>query len=94
MAELYESNMAISRAKNSDYANASDPFNNFTLSAAMSKVPVERGLLVRMSDKFARISELLDRPAAVTDESILDTLSDLANYSMILRMWLEQKNAR
>ena len=89
LEELYARNVAISRAKNADYAGVTDPFKNFRLSADV--VPVEKGIFVRMSDKVARIGNLLTQEAQVKDESILDTLSDLANYAMILRMWLEQK---
>jgi hypothetical protein len=90
LAELYVRNVEISKAKNSDYAGGSDPFKNFR-AAEFYGVPVERALLIRMSDKMSRISNLLDREAAVTDESLGDTCSDLANYAMILRMWLEQR---
>jgi hypothetical protein len=80
---------AIVAVKNADYGNADDPFANFKGATALG-IPVEVGMLVRMSDKFIRIRNLLDRPAA-TDESVRDTLIDLANYSLILAVWLEQK---
>lgn len=89
MAEIYDANVEISRKKNADYASGDDPFGNFRISAAFG-VPVSQAILVRMSDKMARIANLLQRPAQVADESILDSLSDLANYSVILRMWLEE----
>lgn len=90
MAELYAANVEISRKKNSDYNAGTDPFGNFKISE-MFGIPAEKAILVRMSDKMARIASLLNKPALVLDESILDSLSDLANYSMILRMYLEQK---
>jgi hypothetical protein len=92
MAELYAANVEISRKKNADYAGAADPFANFRVCASLG-IPVEVGLIVRMSDKMARIANLT-KPgvvAQVVDESVLDTLSDLANYAMILRMWLESQ---
>jgi hypothetical protein len=47
-----------------------------------------------MTDKMQRIANLLDKEAMVKDESILDTLQDLSNYSLILRVYLEQKNEK
>lgn len=90
--ELYTNNVQISARKNADYANEHDPFQNFRVCEALG-IPAEVGLIVRMSDKLMRASNLITpgREAQVKDESILDTLSDLANYSMILRMYLEQK---
>ena len=88
--ELYTANVQLSAKKNADYANENDPFQNFRVCEALG-IPAEVGLIVRMSDKLMRASNLISREAEVKDESILDTLSDLANYAMILRMYLEQK---
>jgi hypothetical protein len=90
MAELYAYNVELSRRKNSDYADNEDPFKNFR-ACEFYGVSAARGIIVRMSDKLTRVANLLDRDAAVRDESILDSLSDLANYSMILRMYLENE---
>lgn len=48
-------------------------------------VPVEQALLVRMSDKVARVANLMSnsRPPEV-EEAIQDTLQDLANYCHLL----------
>lgn len=93
--ELYTGNVQLSARKNADYANEDDPFQNFRLVEIITRgrVTVEDGLLVRMCDKFQRIANLLEpgRKAQVLDESLLDALSDEANYSMILRMYLENK---
>lgn len=90
LGALYENNVAISKRKNADYAGTTDPFKNFK-ACELYGISAEKGILVRMSDKMTRISNLLERPAQVVDESILDTLSDLANYAMILRIYLESK---
>lgn len=92
LEELYKNNVEISRAKNADYAGPDDPFLNFRVCEALG-IPAEVGLVVRMSDKLARISNLIKpgRIAQVKDESSLDTLADLANYAMILHMYLENK---
>lgn len=89
LAELSHQNVQLACAKNADYANHGNPFGNFTLCEKLGICPTEVGMMARMTDKIARISNLLHREAAVKDESILDALSDLANYALILRIWLE-----
>lgn len=78
--------------KNSDYSAPEDPFLNFRAGESYG-ITAEMGIIVRMSDKLMRASNLLTREAKVVDESILDTLSDLANYAMILRMLIESKKS-
>lgn len=89
---LYSENVEVSRRKNADYANSADPFKNFRMIELLTggATTVEDGILVRMSDKMARIATLLKSEAQVTDEKLKDTLQDLANYAMILQMYNEQ----
>ena len=68
------------RAKNKDYGDA--------FGKSHEKYGAIAGL-TRMSDKFNRIEELiLTKEQLVADESVLDTLLDLANYSIMLYMEL------
>jgi hypothetical protein len=90
LEQLYREAVEIARKKNADYANEGDPFANFNV-APLVGVSVERGILVRTMDKIQRASNLLDRPAQVTGESIHDTLLDACNYLMILRVLMEMK---
>lgn len=90
LAELYQRNVEISRAKNADYASSEDAFKNFRVSSSFGIEP-EQGIIVRMTDKLVRASNLLTREGKVSDEKITDTLADLANYAMILAIYLEQK---
>lgn len=47
--------------------------------------------LVRISDKFNRLENLmLNGECEIKDESIKDTLMDLANYSIMLYMEVEE----
>ena len=47
----------------------------------------ENGLRVRMWDKMARLNHIIENPGVdVNDESIEDTLKDLANYCIIFTM--------
>lgn len=74
--------MATYKAKNADYGNSFDKtLNEFGLVAAT----------VRLSDKMDRIKMLTKKEAKVLDESIEDTLLDLANYSAMALVWLKNK---
>jgi hypothetical protein len=92
MQDLFRRCLEIAEAKNADYANEDDPFQNFR-GVEVLGISVEDGFLTRMSDKMARVSNLVRRDPAVADESVLDTLSDLANYAILLRVYLEEKRA-
>lgn len=71
------------RKKNHDYGDA------FTKSLD------KRGMvaaLVRMEDKMGRLDSLVESDEQlVNDESIRDTLLDLANYAIMTAMWLENR---
>ncbi len=78
-------------AKNADYADADSAFSNFTRVELLGIATTEQGFLTRMVDKLCRIANLIKQPAKVKDESIIDTLMDLANYSIILAAYLSDK---
>ena len=80
---IFQECLVIVEAKNKDYGGDIDALNNFRLSEHVG-IPMTQAILVRMSDKLARIGTLLQKEAQVKDESIEDTLKDLANYSVIL----------
>lgn len=75
MADTYE-------AKNADYGDS--------FSKSIEKHGPVAGI-VRMSDKFNRLENLLlnQGTAKVNDESVIDTLTDLANYAIMLRIEIE-----
>lgn len=71
--------------KNADYGDSfADSINEFGYTAA----------LVRMGDKFNRIKHLLlsETPVFVNEEKITDTLVDLANYAIMLKIEIESRN--
>jgi hypothetical protein len=75
MAKTYE-------AKNHDYGNSFDQsLNEFGLVASV----------VRLGDKMNRIKSLIKKEAKVKDESIKDTLLDMANYAIMTIMWMNKK---
>ena len=52
----------------------------------------EDGLLVskiRIKDKLKRFSQLIDNDNLVEDESLRDTLIDMANYAVMTMMWID-----
>jgi hypothetical protein len=78
----------ITKKKNHDYATDNDAFRNFREFGTL-------GVLVRMSDKFARLKTALveKRDFKVGDENIRDTALDLAVYSLILILILENEQS-
>lgn len=79
----------ISKLKNKDYADSADPFKNFRMSTQVGVEP-SRAILVRISDKISRISNLLDKPNTVDDEKIEDSINDSINYLAILKAFLNE----
>jgi len=79
-------------AKSDDYAVDGDRFSNFRLSELID-VPVWKGIVIRMGDKYSRICEFCKKEEySVKDESVEDTLLDLANYALLcLQAYRESK---
>lgn len=82
--ELLEEMREIHNRKNADYGNGKQ-LGNFE-EAKDFGVTAFQGVLVRISDKYSRIKSLSKREnneGEVKDESIEDTLLDLANYAIL-----------
>lgn len=80
------------RAKNADYTGGGSPFKNFETPEFFGFATTEQGFLTRMCDKFARISTFVQKGILlVKDESVTDTLIDLANYCILFAGYLESK---
>jgi len=76
--------------KNSDYAEDVDPLSNFRLCEKFG-IPAWKGCLVRMSDKMSRLFQLAKKEeASVKEETVVDTLKDLATYSLICVLLYEE----
>jgi hypothetical protein len=72
------------REKSIAYASEDDAFANFNM-AELVGVPAYRSCMTRMLEKMARISSLTEQGKdGSLDESIVDTLLDLINYTVIL----------
>lgn len=85
--------LEITKAKNADYTgNNADPFANFKAVELFGACSTEQGFMTRMTDKFMRINSFVQRGVLeVKDESVKDTLRDLAVYSILLNAYIESK---
>ncbi len=84
----------ITARKNADYTGAGtdDPFHNFKSVQELGICTTEQGFLTRMTDKMARIASLTKTgKQMVKDESVEDTLKDLANYSLLMICYLRSQ---
>ena len=73
----------IYKKKNADYGNS---FGN-----SLDKHGLIAGI-VRMDDKMSRLISLNSKnEQQVMDESLRDTLMDLANYAIMSVMWLDEQ---
>lgn len=97
---MYEKSMNLVQRKGADYnrdqQQQGDTLFNIRVAEVLGIVPTaERGILVRLSDKFMRLISLVhpDRDPAVTDESVLDTVADIHNYVDYLALMHQQRKA-
>lgn len=90
--QFFNNCVEISRKKNADYTGGNnDPFSNFT-SVEVLGIKTEHGFLTRMFDKMKRISSFVENgELQVKDESVLDTLNDLANYACLMAGYIQSK---
>jgi hypothetical protein len=79
----------LAHRKNKDYSIENDAFLNFRHSEVVGVSP-ERAILIRIMDKITRISNLLDKQATVSDETVDDTIKDTVNYLLILSAMLSE----
>lgn len=96
--EFCDKMIEVTKKKNADYAGSgSDPFSNFRqiggLVQTQSLDIVAVGFLTRMSDKFSRVGTFITKgKLQVEDESVLDSLHDLANYCALFAGYLMEKS--
>lgn len=76
--DIFENELIpLLRAKGHDYAGNEDSFGNLADFGW-------RGIVARMSDKYHRLKNFVKNGAlSVSDETIEDTLKDMANYSLL-----------
>lgn len=82
---LSETARQIMAGKNLDYAKDTDPLRNFRMFE-------EFGIVVRLSDKVARLRTFCERGVLdVKDESVEDTLVDVINYAVLFAAYLQDR---
>lgn len=87
---LQDKALSIVGEKNAAYSRFDDAFSNFK----RGRRPISEKVWSRMEDKISRIENLLFENAdASSDESLKDSLIDLANYALILLIALENEDA-
>lgn len=88
--DFYGKSIELMKSKNADYSGQSqDALSNFKDIETLH-IPAEVGFLTRMFDKFKRIASFVKNgELKVKDESVIDTLRDLANYACLMAAYLE-----
>ena len=77
-------------SKGNDYANE-DRLSNFKLAGSICGLKAELNCLSLISTKVARLGVLLNSNKEPNNESVQDSVLDLANYSILLSMILKDK---
>lgn len=96
--ERYNKSSSIIRKKGADYnrkqQGQGDTLFNMRVSTILGITDNEcQGVLVRLSDKFMRLSSLCVDPTAnpeVKDESVQDTIDDIHNYVDYLSLFYKE----
>ena len=76
-------------SKGDDYANE-DRLSNFKLAGAISGGNASTNCLNMISTKVARLGNLLNKDRDPNNESIDDSVLDLANYAVLLYMIINE----
>jgi hypothetical protein len=88
--ELLTTIAELHNKKQHDYGAEEDIFANFRLSE-LSGIPAWQGSVIRMGDKYSRISNFIKKGEfKFKEESIKDTLMDMAVYSLITMILFEE----
>ena len=80
MRKAYEENYETFLKKNADYGSS--------IEESLNELGIIAGV-TRILDKFNRLKNLVKSKAQVK-ESLSDTLKDMANYCLMLAVWLEE----
>jgi len=86
IAGYFAEGLTLLQKKGNDYAGAEDCLANLRRFGLL-------GIIVRLSDKISRLENLAKGgELQVKDESIADTLTDIANYCYLGRIFAEGKD--
>ena len=84
MRKTFDTCLDTSLAKSADYSKGSNTYRNFEGSERIG-ISVQKGILLRLQDKFIRLENLLESDTPKVAESIEDTIMDAINYLAILK---------
>lgn len=82
MRQAFDKNYQTFLAKNADYGNSFEK--------SLEDLGIVAGI-VRIGDKYNRLCNLIKNKQNVS-ESLSDTLNDMANYCMMLAVWMEDND--
>jgi len=91
--EYTEEMVKIHSQKNHDYADQSDPLNNFRIVNELVKDIPDcpfKVAFTRLIEKILRISQIAKKGNQVTNETLIDSLMDGANYCILARILIEE----
>ena len=84
MRKTFDTCFDTSLAKSNDYSKGENTYRNFEGSVRIG-VSVQKGIMLRLQDKFIRLENLLESDTPKVAESIEDTIMDAINYLAILK---------
>lgn len=87
--ELLEELRSLHLSKSQDYGSQSDPLANIRQGAEFVGIEPWRGCLVRVADKVQRLKTFC-RTGRLVHEGVRDTLLDLAAYSLLTAVLLDE----
>jgi hypothetical protein len=91
--EIVKEMVELHDRKNHDYGG-SEYLSNFMMCEKQMGFPAWKGCIIRLSDKMSRLMNIArTEEIAVSDESVTDTLNDLAVYAIITRILYEDFKA-
>lgn len=91
--ELLEEMADLHSRKNAHYTAGQEHFANIRESERFD-IPAWKGCLIRMGDKWNRIISIAKGQKGLVDETTKDTLMDMAVYSLICIILLEENEKK
>lgn len=79
--------------KAADYGSGADPLANCRASVELG-VPAWQGTMIRAMDKVTRIKSYIRNGGKLENESLEDSLKDLAAYSLIALVLFREEKAK
>jgi hypothetical protein len=88
--ETFERLNEMIAKKNADYTGGDDALKNFLMVEQFGAASASQGFFTRMVDKLARMASFVKKGVfEVNDESVDDTLGDIANYAVLWMAYLK-----